>query len=100
MGPLEEQFIRIREVLDKVPLGRANREAQLGTLRDDEGNKALDGYDCVIWTIDAISALAAAKIIDLGCKNAGKGLFVLLSACCIIYPFPAFLAFYLRRVCT
>lgn len=74
-GSIEEQCNKIRSILDRVPLGRNNRESQLGPLAEGEGNPVLDGYDCVIWTIDAMDALARANIIsmtDLDCRDGGK----------------------------
>jgi hypothetical protein len=56
-------------VLDSVPLGKENRERELGPKR---GNPALGGYDCVVWTVDALAALDKAGLIDLGGKTAGK----------------------------
>jgi hypothetical protein len=63
LAPIEEQFDRIREVLEKVPLGREAREKELGPKK---GNKVLGGYDCVIWTCDAITALEKAGMLDFG----------------------------------
>ncbi|KAH7395970.1 hypothetical protein BKA64DRAFT_709342 [Cadophora sp. MPI-SDFR-AT-0126] len=65
LGSIEEQCRMIRSVLDDVPLGRQNRESQLGPLAVGQGNPVLEGYDCVIWTIDAMDALARANIISL-----------------------------------
>ena len=75
LGSIEEQCRQIRSVLDDVPLGRQNRESQLGPLAAGQGNPVLDGYDCVIWTIDAMDALARAKLISfekLKCTDGGK----------------------------
>ena len=75
LGSIEEQCRHIRSVLDDVPLGRQNRESQLGPLAAGQGNPVLDGYDCVIWTIDAMDALARANIISferLKCTDGGK----------------------------
>lgn len=77
LGSIEEQCNQIRSVLDAVPLGRKQRESQLGPLAEGEGNPVLDGYDCVIWTIDAMNALARANIISmakLDCRDGGKQL--------------------------
>ncbi|KAI9055068.1 hypothetical protein LZ554_000033 [Drepanopeziza brunnea f. sp. 'monogermtubi'] len=74
-GPIESQCEEIRSIVSRVPLGRQNREAQLGPLAEGEGNPVLDGYDCVIWTVDAIDALAQAGILSLskmGFRNAGE----------------------------
>lgn len=60
---IEEQFDRIREVLERVPLGKEAREKELGSIK---GNEVLGGYDCVIWTYDATTALVKAGIIDFG----------------------------------
>ncbi|KAE8445997.1 hypothetical protein EG329_012636 [Mollisiaceae sp. DMI_Dod_QoI] len=62
---VEEKFQAIRRVLENVPLGRANRERKVGPLKEGEGNQVLDGYDCVIWTRDALAALAEAGLVDL-----------------------------------
>ncbi|KAL2074079.1 hypothetical protein VTL71DRAFT_7857 [Oculimacula yallundae] len=74
LGSIEDQCNHIRCVLDTVPLGRQKRESQLGPLAEGEGNPVLDGYDCIIWTIDAMNALARAGIIslaDLDCVDGG-----------------------------
>jgi hypothetical protein len=60
---------RVHMVLDSVPLGKENRERELGP---KQGNPALGGYDCVVWTVDALAALDKAGLIDLGGKTAGK----------------------------
>ncbi|KUJ09684.1 uncharacterized protein LY89DRAFT_675850 [Mollisia scopiformis] len=62
---IDAQFQAIRHVLETVPLGRENREQKVGPLKEGEGNSVLDGYDCVIWTRDAVAALAAAGLIVL-----------------------------------
>lgn len=69
---INSQIQSIRRVLEAVPLGRANRERKLGPLKEGEGNKVLAGYDCVIWTRDAVAALADAKLINLSGKSPGK----------------------------
>jgi hypothetical protein len=56
-------------VLNSVPLGKENRERELGP---KQGNPALGGYDCVVWTVDALAALDRAGLINLGGKTAGK----------------------------
>jgi hypothetical protein len=56
-------------VLNSVPLGKENRERELGP---KQGNPALGGYDCVVWTVDALAALDRAGLIDLRGKTAGK----------------------------
>lgn len=74
-GSLESQREEICSIIRRVPLGRQNREAQIGPLAEGEGNPVLDGYDCVIWTIDAIDALAKAGILSLsemGFKTGGE----------------------------
>jgi hypothetical protein len=60
---------QVHKVLDSVPLGKENRERELGPKK---GNPALGGYDCVVWTVDAMAALEKAGLIDLGDKTAGK----------------------------
>lgn len=37
-----------------------------------KGNPALGGYDCVIWTADAIKALAREGFVDLRGRSVGK----------------------------
>jgi hypothetical protein len=68
LAPIEHQFDRIREVLEKVPLGKEAREKELGPKK---GNEVLGGYDCVIWTCDAITALVKAGMIDFGARSVG-----------------------------
>jgi len=65
---LEEEFAKINEVLGRVPLGKEARERQLG--RTTQGNPMLGGYDCVIWTGDALRALSNEGLIDLGGRDA------------------------------
>jgi hypothetical protein len=60
---------RVHMVLNSVPLGKENRERELGP---KQGNPALGGYDCVVWTVDALAALDKAGLIDLRGKTAGK----------------------------
>lgn len=62
---IETQFQCIRRVLEAVPLGREKREREIGPLEEGEGNQVLDGYDCVIWTKDALNALANAGLINI-----------------------------------
>jgi hypothetical protein len=69
---IDDQIQSIRDVLEAVPLGRSNREQILGPLKENEGNKVLGGYDCVIWTRDAVAALADAGLITLCDKSAGE----------------------------
>ncbi|KAG4427997.1 hypothetical protein IFR05_016518 [Cadophora sp. M221] len=80
LGSIEEQCNKIRSVLDDVPLGRMQRESQLGPLAEGEGNPVLDGYDCVIWTIDAMNALARAKIISMAKLDCRDGAHVMAKA--------------------
>ncbi|CZT08188.1 hypothetical protein WAI453_002207 [Rhynchosporium graminicola] len=56
---------KIRKALTDVPIGKENREAKLGKLGKGEGNLDLDGYDCVIWTIDAMRKLSKEGIIKI-----------------------------------
>lgn len=69
---IDDQIQSIRDVLESVPLGRSNREQTLGPLKENEGNKVLGGYDCVIWTRDAVAALADAGLINSSGKCAGE----------------------------
>ncbi|KAG4444502.1 hypothetical protein IFR05_000093 [Cadophora sp. M221] len=55
----------IRGALNCVPVGRENREAALGKLKEGEGNEALEGYDCVVWTVDALRVLDGRGIVRL-----------------------------------
>jgi len=66
LAPIEEQFDKIREVLEKVPLGKEAREKELGPKK---GNAVLGGYDCVIWTCDAVNALVKAGMVDFGGRS-------------------------------
>ncbi|PVH88798.1 hypothetical protein DL98DRAFT_648137 [Cadophora sp. DSE1049] len=61
-----EELDKIREALKDVPIGRENRERVLGKLSEGEGNPNLEGYDCVIWTVDALKNLHERGIILLG----------------------------------
>ncbi|PBP24995.1 hypothetical protein BUE80_DR004134 [Diplocarpon rosae] len=74
-GSVESQCDLIRNVLNRVPLGREKRERILGPLAEGEGNPVLENYDCIIWTVDAMTALADAGIISfahLGFENAAR----------------------------
>ncbi|CAG8953940.1 hypothetical protein HYFRA_00010901 [Hymenoscyphus fraxineus] len=63
---LVDLFNRIQGVLESVPMGRAERKLAYGY--SPKGNPVLGGYDCVIWTGDALRALGAEGLIDLrGC---------------------------------
>ena len=61
----------IRNALKEVPIGKENRERVLGGLKEGEGNPDLEGYDCVIWTIDAMRKLDERGIIHLDKDPAG-----------------------------
>ncbi|KAK0101293.1 hypothetical protein ONS95_006470 [Cadophora gregata] len=80
LGSTEEQCSQIRAVLDNVPLGRQNREARLGPLAEGRGNPVLAGYDCIIWAIDAMDALARAKIISMDKLDCTDGAQVMAKA--------------------
>lgn len=67
---LEHDFNKINHVLEQVPLGKEKREKGLG--KKTQGNPKLGGYNCVIWTGDALRALSNAGLIDLGGKDAGS----------------------------
>ncbi|KAH7336309.1 hypothetical protein BKA65DRAFT_31641 [Rhexocercosporidium sp. MPI-PUGE-AT-0058] len=56
----------IRDALRDVPVGRENRERVLGRLGVGEGNVVLDGYDCVVWTVDALRELNERGLVRLG----------------------------------
>jgi hypothetical protein len=77
---IQEQFNRVSEILATVPLGRQAREAVLGKLGEGEGNPVLDGYDCIVWSKDAMTALAKDGLIDLGARSSG--------GCRITIPYP------------
>lgn len=62
----------IREILKGVPVGRENREVVLGKLREGEGNEVLEGYDCVVWTVDALRVLDERGIVRLSKDPAGE----------------------------
>ncbi|RDL38782.1 uncharacterized protein BP5553_03122 [Venustampulla echinocandica] len=57
---VDKQFCDIEQVLERVPMGSEVREN-----KGKKGNPALGGYDCVIWTGDAIRALAREGFVDL-----------------------------------
>ncbi|CZT12242.1 uncharacterized protein RAG0_16136 [Rhynchosporium agropyri] len=80
LGSIEDQCSQIRTVLNSVPLGRKNRESQLGPLAEGEGNPVLDGYDCIIWTIDAMNALAKANLISMADLDCNDGAHVMAKA--------------------
>lgn len=60
-----EELDKIRESLKEVPIGKEDRERLLGQLSKGEGNPNLEGYDCVIWTVDALRKLREKGIIYL-----------------------------------
>ncbi|PMD17110.1 hypothetical protein NA56DRAFT_579241, partial [Hyaloscypha hepaticicola] len=66
IAPISAQFSRIREILEAVPLGKEARERELGPKK---GNEVLGGYDCVIWTSDAVAALVREGVIDFGGRS-------------------------------
>jgi len=66
---VDEVCERVHMVLNSVPLGKEDRERELGPKK---GNPALGGYDCVVWTVDALAALDKAGLIDLGGKTADQ----------------------------
>jgi hypothetical protein len=51
-------------------MGRQAREDRYGEVR--AGNPVLDGYDCVIWTGDAMRALIKEGLIDLQGQDVGS----------------------------
>ncbi|TVY65767.1 hypothetical protein LSUE1_G008799 [Lachnellula suecica] len=65
---LDEQFHKINKILEAVPMGKEAREKEFGEVK--RGNPVLDGYDCVIWTGDAMRALSKEGLIDLGGRDA------------------------------
>lgn len=69
--PVEEQLARVSEVLGRIPLGRKEREAEIGPLKLGEGNPVLAGYDCIIWTKDAMTVLAKEGLVDLHGLSSG-----------------------------
>jgi hypothetical protein len=73
LAPIADQFSRIREILAAVPLGKEARERELGPKK---GNEVLGGYDCVIWTGDAVAALAREGVVDFGGRTVGMCLFL------------------------
>jgi hypothetical protein len=69
IAPISAQFSRIREILEAVPLGKEARERELGPKK---GNEVLGGYDCVIWTSDAVAALVREGVVDFGGRSVGE----------------------------
>jgi hypothetical protein len=69
IAPISAQFSRIREILEAVPLGKEARERELGPKK---GNVVLGGYDCVIWTSDAVAALVREGVVDFGGRSVGE----------------------------
>lgn len=67
---MSEQFDRITTILKMVPLGRENRERELGPL-GCRGNVVLQGYDCVIWTSDAVKMLVQEGVLDFSGRDSG-----------------------------
>ncbi len=63
---------RMRQALNEVPLGKGNREAVSGRLKDGEGNPDLEGYDCVVRTVDALANLGDLDIIQVDAEPSGK----------------------------
>jgi len=61
---MDEQFSRITTILESIPLGKENRERELGPLKKGQGNAVLHGYDCVIWTSDAVKRLVEEGVLD------------------------------------
>lgn len=70
-----EELEKIRRALKEVPIGKENRERILGKFVEGEGNPNLEGYNCVIWTIDAMRKLDERGIIHLGGNPAGTSTF-------------------------
>lgn len=68
LAPIADQFSRIRAILASVPLGKEARERELGPKK---GNAVLGGYDCVIWTTDAVAALLREGVVDFGGRSVG-----------------------------
>ncbi|TVY47487.1 hypothetical protein LOCC1_G002257 [Lachnellula occidentalis] len=64
----ERDFTKFNNALEQVPVGKEKREEGLG--KKTQGNPKLGGYDCVIWTGDALRALSNEGLIDLGGKDA------------------------------
>ncbi|KAH6662322.1 hypothetical protein B0J14DRAFT_496064, partial [Halenospora varia] len=59
---LSERYLKIEKILSAIPLGTASAES---TANGKKGNPALGGYDCVLWTGDALRALSKEGLIDL-----------------------------------
>jgi hypothetical protein len=72
-APSDEQLFnayeKMQKVVQNVPMGRQAREEAYGEVR--AGNPVLDGYDCVIWTGDAMRALIKEGLIDLQGQDVG-----------------------------
>jgi hypothetical protein len=60
----------MQRVVQDVPMGRQAREDRYGEVR--AGNPVLDGYDCVIWTGDAMRALIKEGLINLQGQDVGS----------------------------
>lgn len=78
---IQEQFEHVSAIIARVPLGRENRETVLGKMKPGEGNPVLDGYDCIVWTKDALAALAEERLVDLGGRNSGMCYSACFSRC-------------------
>jgi hypothetical protein len=68
---MAHQFQRIKTILESIPLGRENRERELGPLKEGQGNVVLNGYDCVIWTSDAVKRLVKEGVLDFEKTDSG-----------------------------
>jgi hypothetical protein len=77
LAPISAQFSRIRDILEAVPLGKEAREKELGPKK---GNEVLGGYDCIIWTTDAVAALVREGVVDFGGRTVG------MSSLCAHFP--------------
>jgi len=64
-GDFKAKFEKIEAILEGVPLGK--REGVKA-----RGNPELDGYDCIIWTGDALKALVEKGVIDVGNMSIGS----------------------------
>jgi hypothetical protein len=82
LAPISAQFSRIREILESVPLGKEAREKELGPKK---GNAVLGGYDCIIWTTDAVAALVREGVIDFGGRSVGMSSLSVLTSPSFIF---------------
>lgn len=77
---IAEQFKNVQDILARVPLGRPNREKELGPLPKGEGHPLMEDYDCIVWCKDAMALLRREKVLDL--MDMCVGMSPLIAWCC------------------